>query len=96
MPFPLRYTPRRTVELFGLIGVDMAASPVAYRVKDQANEEVSGIFYETKIQKFVKPNSYKIDEILKKQTIRPGKTRASTSNSWDIRQVSTAEWERKI
>lgn len=72
MPFTRRYTPRWTVELFVVTDGNTTASSVGYRVKDQADEEVSSIFYGAELQKVDQPDSYRIEEILKTQTIRHG------------------------
>lgn len=65
MSMTFKYTLRQTVkDSFVLF---------ASRVKDQANKEVSGVFYKVELQKVDKPNSYRIEEILRTQTIPPGR-----------------------
>lgn len=72
MPFTRGYTPRWTRELFVVNAIETEAQPVAYRVEDQSGEPIKGLFYEAELQKVDKPDVYRIEEILKQQTVRRG------------------------
>ncbi|XP_066926306.1 SCAN domain-containing protein 3-like [Clytia hemisphaerica] len=45
----------------------LKGNPVVYKVKDQANEPIEGIFYQQELQRVYEPDSYKIEKIIKKQ-----------------------------
>jgi hypothetical protein len=42
-------------------------SPVVYKIKDDDDESLDGIFYKQELQKVTKPSSYKIEKIIRKK-----------------------------
>ena len=62
------YTPKWSEEIF-LVSELFARSTNAYKIREQMNEPVEGIFYESEIQKITKKDDvFQVEEILKKRT----------------------------
>ena len=52
---------------FFVISYKLQGDPVVYKVKDQADEPVTGIFYQEELQKVGEPDAYKIERVLKRK-----------------------------
>lgn len=75
MPFTRGYMPRLAHEIFVVNSTESEASPIAYQVEDQVFALLRGLFYEVELPKVDNPDVYLIEEILKKQTVRPEGTK---------------------
>ena len=53
-------------EIF-IISHKLSGNPVVFKVKDQADEQVDGIFYQKELQKVSEPDAYKIEKIIKRK-----------------------------
>ena len=53
-------------EIF-IISHKLSGDPVVFKVKDQADEQVDGIFYQQELQKVSEPDAYKIEKIIKRK-----------------------------
>lgn len=70
--FDKGYTPNWTQELFIISEVIIRDIPV-YKIKDLANEEIKGVFYEPELQKVTKTDEvFLVEEILKKRKTKRG------------------------
>ena len=58
-------------EIF-IISHKLSGDPVVFKVKDQADEQVDGIFYEQELQKVSEPDAYKIEKIIKRKKDKNG------------------------
>lgn len=68
--FEKGYTPNWSVELF-TICERLPRRPPVYRVKDQQDEVLDGVFYEQELQKVEKEDDvYKIERIVKKKKVK--------------------------
>ena len=70
--FEKGYTPNWSIEIF-IVSERVPRNPSVYRLKDQQDEPVEGVFYEQEIQKVKKEDDvYKIEHIVKRRK-RKGK-----------------------
>ena len=70
--FEKGYTPNWSIEIF-IVSERVPRNPPVYRLKDQQDEPVEGVFYEQEIQKVKKEDDvYKIEHIVKRRK-RKGK-----------------------
>ena len=58
-------------EIF-IISHKLPGDPVVYKVKDQADEQVDGIFYQQELQQVSEPDFYKIEKIIKRKKDKNG------------------------
>jgi hypothetical protein len=87
--FDKGYLPNWTTELFTVSKV-LNTKPVTYKIKDDNEEEIEGIFYEPEIVKFDKQDEeYEVEKILKTRT-RNGKKEYKIL--WRGYPLSMASW----
>jgi transposase InsO family protein len=87
--FDKGYLPNWTTELFTVSKV-LNTKPVTYKIKDDNEEEIEGIFYEPEIVKFDKQDQeYEVEKILKTRT-RNGKKEYKIL--WRGYPLSMASW----
>ena len=65
--FERGFTPNWTEEIFVVSEVLTSEYPIVYRVKDLADEDVAGTFYETELQRVKLPTEFEIEDILKRR-----------------------------
>ena len=58
-------------EIF-IISHKLSGNPVVFKVKDQADEQVEGIFYQQELRKVSEPDAYKIEKIIKRKRDKNG------------------------
>ena len=63
--FAKGYLSNWTEEIFTVSGVMLDQSPVKYKVKDYDGNEIEGAFYEQELNHVTKPETYKIEEVIK-------------------------------
>ena len=88
--FAKGYLPNWTEEIFTVSRVMTDQSLVKYRVKDYDGNEVEGAFYEQELNHVTKPETYRIEEVIKTRKIKGGKKEylvkwlgyPSSFNSW--------------
>lgn len=69
LPFAKGYTPSWSVEVYKVTNVKRT-TPTVYEIEDLNGEEIVGTFYESELQKITKPDTYKIEKILKRKRVR--------------------------
>lgn len=86
--FQKGYTPSWTEEVF-IITHKILRDPIVYKIKDLNNEQIEGIFYEPELQKITHSETFLIDRIIKRKTIKGEKSLfvswrgyPSSFNSW--------------
>ena len=48
-------------------------NPITYKLKDQAGEDLKGMFYEAELQKVIEPSTYRIEKVIRKKKDKTGK-----------------------
>ena len=61
-----------TEEIF-IITHKLLGNPLTYKLKDQADESIKGVFYVDELQKIVEPSTYRIEKIIRKKKSSNGK-----------------------
>ncbi|XP_066912835.1 uncharacterized protein [Clytia hemisphaerica] len=68
--FQKRYEQSWTEEIFiitHVLGGNGSRSPIVYKLKDQADEPLKGVFYRDELQTVTEPRTYRIEKILRKK-----------------------------
>jgi hypothetical protein len=65
--FERGYHEKWTTEIFVVDGVDFWETPVVYRIKDLGDEKVEGTFYRQELQKVKKPETFLVEEVIRKR-----------------------------
>lgn len=73
MPFQKRYEEIWTEEIFIITHKLTNTLPIVYKLKDQANEPIKGMFYHEELQKVTEPSTYRIEKILRRKRTKDGK-----------------------
>lgn len=71
-PFQKRYEEVWTEEIF-IVSHCVAGNPTVYKLKDQNNEPIKGVFYYEELQKVFEPSAYRIEKIIRKKRGVDGK-----------------------
>ena len=48
----------------------LSGFPTVYKIKDQSDEEIKGVFYEQELQKVPTPEEYRIEKIIERRWIK--------------------------
>jgi hypothetical protein len=67
--FRRAYDPQFTEEIFEITEIKDNLPILMYKLKDLNNEEILGSFYDDELSHTIKPHTFKIDKILKRQVI---------------------------
>ena len=70
-PFRKGYLEGWSEEIF-YIEYKMNGMPPVYKLKDQADESIKGIFYAKELQKVIEPDTYRIERIVRRKRDREG------------------------
>ena len=65
--FSKSYRQGSTEEIFIVTHKLSNSNPITYKLKDQANEPIKGVFYMEELQKVVEPSTYRIEKIIRKK-----------------------------
>jgi len=68
--FEKGYTPKWSMEVFKVIGVDNSVSPILYALEDLDGEEVTGKFYEQEMQKTDLKDFSVVEKILQEKKVK--------------------------
>ena len=69
--FQKRYGQLWTEEIF-LVSHIISGNPIVYKLKDQADEPLKGVFYREELQMVDEPSSYRIEKVLRRKKNRDG------------------------
>lgn len=69
LTFERGYTPSWSSEVYTVHNIKNT-NPVVYEINDLNNDEILGTFYENELQKVDKPNTYKVEKVLKRKKVR--------------------------
>ena len=58
-----------TIEIFIIQKVNLT-NPITYEIKNQLDENIDGIYYESEIQKVSKPENFRVEKVMKSRTIK--------------------------
>jgi hypothetical protein len=88
-PFTKGYKPTHTEEIF-TVKEQLRTDPPRYSLNDYLDETIAGTFYEQELIRVTLPTEYKVEQILKKKTVRGVKWvlvkwwgYPSSHNSWE-------------
>ena len=69
--FQKRYDEIWTEEIF-IVTHRIQGNPITYKLKDQSNEAINGMFYSQELQKVAEPETYRIEKVIRKKKSADG------------------------